>query len=142
MTTVRVHVDTSEIDRELDRLQRGMTAAHLMRMSSILSTQFAHTQAEVHVITGSLRASGKVDTPRREDGWEGVISYGGPSASGSVHNPVTYAREEQSRDGMPWPGSNLAGRVSNDHDFMQWALDPEYDRAYIATVMAYLQGDL
>lgn len=70
--------DTRCADLELDRLQLGFTPEDFQHFAGVLLTAFARTQADVHVKTGQLLASGdaRVETasPRR---WTGEISYGG-----------------------------------------------------------------
>jgi hypothetical protein len=92
----RIRSNWTEINRELDRLERSpiRAAAYL---DNVLYKGFAETQAAVHVITGSLKTSGKISTGFDGDTWKGEISYGG--ASLGVNNPVTYAIYEKARDG-------------------------------------------
>lgn len=89
------------IERELDRLEKAPTKASAY-LDAVLYQGFAQTQALVHIITGSLKASGKATTEFDGDNWKGEISYGGFSLG--VNNPVTYAIYEKARDG--------------DHDFL------------------------
>ena len=76
-------------------------------MESVLSAAFAVTQAKTHVVTGSLKASGKTNSEFEDDVWTGEISYGGAlwktPAPGPPNNPVDYAIYEMARGG--------------DHDF-------------------------
>lgn len=73
----------------------------------LLAAAFADTQAATHVITGSLKASGKTDSDFDGDEWSGTITYGGVlwklPAPGPAHDPVVYAIYEMARGG--------------DHDF-------------------------
>lgn len=73
----------------------------------MLAAAFAETQAATHVITGSLKASGKTESDFDDDQWEGSISYGGvlwkAPAPGPANDPVDYAIYEMARGG--------------DHDF-------------------------
>jgi len=67
------------------------------------------TQALVHVVTGSLRDSGKaVPFDLFGDEFIGGLEYGG--ASGGPNNPVTYADLELSRGGSH---DFLTGPVAN-----------------------------
>lgn len=52
----------------------------------------------VHVITGSLRASGRTSSDVTGGVWYGEITYGGPS-SGYPNDPVDYADYERARGG-------------------------------------------
>lgn len=90
-----------EIEAELDRLEKAPDRAALY-LDVVLYKGFAETQAMVHIVTGSLKSSGKASTEFHRDTWRGKISYGGVSLG--VNNPVTYAIYEKARDG--------------DHDFM------------------------
>jgi hypothetical protein len=67
-------------------------------LEAALAVAFADTQAKTHVITGSLKASGKTETDFDSQGnWTGAISYGGASAG--PNNPVDYAIYEMARGG-------------------------------------------
>lgn len=68
-----------------------------------LSSAYLDTQAAAHVLTGSLKASGRTSSDYHGNMWEGSITYGGPSTG--VNNPVTYAIYEMARGG--------------EHDFLQ-----------------------
>lgn len=72
------------------------------RLEATLHRAFEDTQERVHVVTGSLRGSGKTSSEFDGAGWAGVIEYGG-SSSGFVNDPVEYAQYEMARGG--------------DHDF-------------------------
>lgn len=106
----------SEIERELDRLEKAPDRASLY-LDVVLYKGFAETQAVVHVITGSLKSSGKASTDFDGNTWRGRISYGGVSLG--VNNPVTYAIYEKARD--------------EDHDFMTplKTLDSLYTKAIL-----------
>ena len=94
------------------KMQRPPLKA-IFALEMALAKGFAMTQANVHVITSSLRWSGKTDSNYDGDSWEGNIEYGG--ASTGVHNPVEYAKYEQQRGGA--------------HDFMNGldAVEAEMD---------------
>lgn len=112
MVQVRVTVDDDDIDDELSRL----IAPPLMALEGVLTAQFAATQAQVHVDTGSLRGSGEIDSAYARGVWEGQITYGGPSP-GFPNDPVDYAYYEFRRGGA--------------HDFREpaEALDARYGQA-------------
>lgn len=74
----------------------------ISRLEGILTRTFAATQAATHIITASLKLSGKTSSDFTGEEWSGKIEYGGPSAG--INNPVDYAIYEQARGG--------------DHDFM------------------------
>lgn len=110
------------IEDELERLIAGPSAADLLAFEGVLTSQFQATQQAVHVITGSLKSSGRVSSSNSQSKWEGTISYGGPSTG--VHNPVKYAEYEREKDGL--------------HDFLAPAKAME--NQYIAAMNAYLGG--
>ena len=136
--SIHVHVDTSDVDRELNRLAAGPTPVDIRRFNAVLTAQFQHTQMVVHVITGSLRASGKEDAAETDTGWEGEISYGGP-APGHKHDPVKYAGEEKDRQGKPLPGSPLGGDPNLNHDFMRPTRARQYNNQYIRAMLDFLR---
>lgn len=76
-------------------------------LEALLAAAFADTQARTHILTGSLKASGKTDSDFDGDTWTGTIQYGGllwkPAAPGPPNDPVRYAIYEMARGG--------------DHDF-------------------------
>ncbi len=136
--SLHIHVDTDPVDRELNRLAAGPTPVDIRRFSAVLTAQFQHTQQRVHIITGSLRASGKEDAGETEHGWEGQISYGGP-APGFRHDPVKYADEERGRQGRGYPGTNIAGDTNSNHDFMAPVFNAGYNRQYIQAMLDFLR---
>jgi len=113
---IRLTSNWTQVTKELDRLEKAPMRAKLY-LDAVLDTGFKSTQAAVHVITGSLKASGKHSSEMRGDTWEGEISYGGISLG--VNNPVTYAIYEKARDA--------------DHDFFAplQALDSLYVKAIL-----------
>jgi len=115
MSYVYVEVDISDVEKELDRIIDGPGVADVVEFESVLASQFQITQQIVHIITGSLKGSGKISSVLEENKWEGQITYGGPSVG--IHNPVKYAHYEQERDGA--------------HDFMEpiYSLDGRYGDA-------------
>src|SRR5207244_2715073 len=96
VTVIDIEVDISDVDNELARLEHGFARDDLLRFEGVLVGQFSGTQAYVHVITGSLRASGKPDTHANRHEFRGEISYGG-AAPGWPHDPVDYAIYERAR---------------------------------------------
>lgn len=67
------------------------------KLEKLLSATFAATQAATHIITTSLKQSGKVESDFDGAHWEGSIEYGGDS-TGPI-NPVDYAIYEMARGG-------------------------------------------
>lgn len=111
-----VEYDTSDYDELLRELEDEPHADTIIRLESILSTAFAATQAKVHVITGRLRASGRISSSITDGHWSGEITYGGPGTG------VEYAWYEERRGGH--------------HDYMEPAegLDDAFAEAILRTV--------
>lgn len=97
-----VHVRTSaDLDAWTNKLERLRDVRSLVaRVRALTGAEFADTQQVVHVITGSLKASGRsaVDYDDTAHTLTADIGYGGPSP-GSVNDPVVYAWYEQRRGG-------------------------------------------
>lgn len=78
-----------------------------VELEALLRSAFLVTQEKVHVITESLKASGKTETDFDGDTWTGTIIYGGSlwrvPSPGPPNDPVRYAIYEIARGG--------------DHDF-------------------------
>jgi hypothetical protein len=139
---VRWEVDNSGILRELDRISRGISHRLGRELSFLLEQAYNETQRVVHqpprrtktyVSTGSLKASGKVETSTNQRrsatgqfasgyDWEGSIAYGG-EAPGAIHPIVDYAIFEAAR------GTDETG----DHDFMTpvEAFEPLFEAAIL-----------
>ncbi len=96
--TIKVTSDFSDVFKALHKIDRAPSSTGVAALNSALDALFLETQARVHVITGSLRASGKTDDRTRGHVWVGEITYGG-AAPGFPHNPVRYASYEQARAG-------------------------------------------
>lgn len=113
---IRIERITDDIDKEVDRLAAGPKPQDFLKFDVVLTQQFQATQRAVHVVTRSLKTSGKSSSDSSGTSWEGEITYGGPS-EGSIHNPVDYAEYERERDG--------------NHDFLApaEALSPGYINA-------------
>lgn len=99
MTTIKSN--WKQFDKELNRLGDVPMKAKVY-LDAVLASGFKATQAYVHILTGSLKASGKSSSEVDGDQWIGTIEYGG--ASLGINNPVTYAIYEKARGG--------------DHDFL------------------------
>lgn len=87
-------------------------------MEQVLAVMFHNTQLLTHVISGSLKASGRTSSDYDGNTWEGEIIYGGPLFGtphpGPPHDPVDYAIYEMNRGG--------------GHDFFR--LLPSFDGAF------------
>lgn len=94
--TYTYRLDTDEWEDRIRQL-RGFAYRATGPLYAILEAQFALTQAQVHIITGSLKLSGSTDADFDGKVWTGTITYGGPSTG--PHNPVHYAIYEMKRGG-------------------------------------------
>jgi hypothetical protein len=127
---IQIHSDWSGIDAELDRLDRMPSEEMSGLLNAVLTSAFFATQAQVHVITGSLKGSGNASSEDSHSGgveegqWTGTIQYGGPSP-GFIHDPVNYAAYEQARHGS--------------HDFM--APFYAFQDAFIEAMRVGLHGE-
>lgn len=109
---LHIDVDISEADHVFARFEHADEEA-LLGLEVALATSFARTQEAVHVITGSLKNSGDVDSRTAGHTWIGSITYGGPSP-GFPHDPVRYAAIERGRGGghdFMRPARRLGHRV-------------------------------
>jgi hypothetical protein len=104
--TIREVRVTDTIDSWIARLEEAAkpesyksTAA----LEALLAAAFADTQMRTHIISGSLKASGKTETDFDGDVWSGKIEYGGilwkTQAPGPPNDPVDYAIYEMARGG-------------------------------------------
>lgn len=111
--SVRIFIDVSEWLDALDA-HEGPQEETRTELAAVLAGVFTEIESNVHVITGSLKASGRMNTDVDESEWTGEITYGGP-APGMPHPDVRYARDEFGRGGSHDPVSNLD---LASHDFM------------------------
>jgi hypothetical protein len=119
---IKIERLTNGIEDEVNRLADGPTLMDLEHFEIVLDLQFVATQEAVHVITGSLRSSGRASSNMSEGTWEGEITYGGPSTG--IHNPVDYAEYERER--------------GNFHDFL--AAVKIYEEYYVRAMNSFLGG--
>lgn len=119
---IKIERLTDDIDKEIDRLAAGPKAQDFLRFDAVLTSQFQATQRAVHVLTRSLKTSGKTNSDSDGNKWEGEITYGGPSEG--IHNPVDYAEYERERDG--------------NHDFLAPA--EALSSGYITAINEFLEG--
>ena len=90
--SVEYRLDTSDVDFHFTK-QGGLDAETVFALESALTTVFQATQSVVHVISGRLRESGRMESNVHGNTWTGKIEYGG-GLSG-----VDYAWYEQRRGG-------------------------------------------
>lgn len=98
----------SEMEDFFNALQKPPVKL-IARLERLLSTTFDATQGATHVITKSLKLSGKRSSDWDNVEWTGEITYGGESTG--VNNPVEYAIYEMARGGS--------------HDFLRPAYEAE-----------------
>lgn len=93
--------------REIIGMMRDVSGPPSFRviygLEKALQDAFMDTQARTHIITGSLKASGKTNSEFDGELWEGEITYGGElwesPTPGPPNNPVDYAIFEMARGG-------------------------------------------
>lgn len=96
----------------------------IAKLEQQLTATFTATQAATHIITSSLKFSGKTSSDFDGNSWSGEISYGGPSTG--VNNPVDYAIYEMARGG--------------DHNFLAPAEAAE--SLFEALMLAYFPNEV
>ncbi len=133
MSSVRVSisVDTSQVDRDLIRVGDGPDKRHHLQFSQVLDRQFLEISALIHVVTGSLKDSGRVGgRARREGGWEGQIVWPGVGAAdldpvpGPPRDPSRYAEYEYNKAG--------------NHDWLRNSYNG--DPGYVDVIKDFLRG--
>lgn len=99
MPKMVIEVDAKEVDNELKRIIKGPKATTLAEFDRTFTEAFAEVYELVHIETGSLFSTGRVEAAMIDKFiWEGEIHYGGP-APGQVNNPVYYGAAELARGG-------------------------------------------
>jgi hypothetical protein len=118
---VTIQSDWEPMLKELNRLEKVVNNPSRPKLDIILEKQFAKTQMDVHVITSSLKQSGKKSSTVRGRTWTGRISYGG--ASTGPRPVVNYAIYERERTGS--------------HDYMRGVMDFHFQ--YVNTIKELLK---
>lgn len=149
MSRVKVYgiLDTTDADRELRRIGDGPDALTHLRFEAILTDQFQVTQQAVHIITGSLKASGTHEGIPGDDGaWQGRIRYGGEPpyqtapSPGPARDAGAYAQMEQAR-GIAWNDYDYDTDTYGNHNWMA-ALNFGYGQdQYEEAILAFLRGE-
>jgi len=98
-------IDIDEVYNDVDRIGNpgsSLTAA----LDAALNLVFTASQADVDVLTGALKASGRINTATDQNDWKGSVSYGdlsqnAPGGDGvrDVNVGVNYAFYEWRRGG-------------------------------------------
>lgn len=119
--TVSLHLEEKGLEAMIDAM-RTLQKPPSFKVTAILegnlASAFAKTQAQTHVISGRLKASGRTESDLRGHVWEGSILYGGPKGS-----PAYYAIYELNRGGTRPDGT--------PHDFFSGleAFDKGFEKA-------------
>lgn len=95
--SVRWKMDASEVKKEWKRLKKERFKA-AVACDAVLEEAFILSQAATHILTGSLKNSGKSSSSFSGETWKGEIAYGGASV-GAPKDPVVYAWYEWRRGG-------------------------------------------
>lgn len=119
-----INADYSDIERELDHQSRMPDAKTVMKMDATLASIFSRVDAKIHIITGALKASGKMKTSssKLDQSWTGEASWGGAS-------PLHFKRPPIHPRGTKHPAEYAASffevvyapyerRRGGAHDFM------------------------
>ncbi len=121
--TGKIIVGFDAMMRELRRLEDGPVFTDYQKFSSTTLEQYERAMNDVHIITHSLKSSGKWKAEHNHDKFEGEVSFGGASP-GSVYDPVRYAKEEQGK--------------GEEHDFMRDL--PYHGYGYIESILSFFKG--
>lgn len=75
-----------------------------VKFEALLQAAYVDTQARTHILTGSLKATGRAESDFDGEVWTGTIEYGGalwrpPMGPGPAKDPVDYAIYEMARGG-------------------------------------------
>jgi len=132
---VRITVDTSDVDDEFDRLLAGPDSHDILTFESVIARQFMATQMFVHVQTGELRDSGRVDSTLRGHQWEGEILYGGGHIDAAEERDRDPARGYAPRGWLE--GHDDSGRQNDLHDFLRPVGD--FESEYGDAMSAFLR---
>lgn len=120
---IEIHSDWSDIKKEILRLKQTPSYSDKRKLDRTLKQGLRMAQAKVHVITGSLKESGKSSSRLLGSTYRGTFEFGGFSPG--VNNPVDYAVYEQDRGG--------------NHNFML-GIKEEMDVLWIGTINSILRG--
>jgi len=123
MSYIEIHSDWSNIKKELNRLKNIPNHSDKRKLDRVLRIGLTMAQTQVHVITGSLKESGKSSSKLVGSTYRGTFEFGGFSTG--VNNPVSYAVYEQDR------GFN--------HNFM-FGVKEAMDPLWIGTIRDILRG--
>lgn len=107
---------------DLHAIADAPDAKTVAALDSVLTAGFLDTQSRTHVLSGSLKASGRMESGVEDGEWQGTISYGGASAG--PNSVVDYAIYEMQRGGEHDFFSDLPGLDDRFTD----AIDGQFER--------------
>lgn len=135
MSVLRIEVaGLDKLIREVDRLQRAPSAKTTATLDAALASAFARTQADVHVHTGELKATGRHSSEVDRHHWEGTIVYDGWAAEMECIGAGTMTSTEgcptsMTPSQMPWPESSSDRRRARRASARLPAVTAELDSA-------------
>lgn len=127
MAKLDVQIDAGEVTRELDRLSKGPGPYTYMSFEDAFIEAFNVIHEDIHIETGSLFSTGKLDTHFETDHvWEGTIRFGG-AAPGMPRDPAYYGVYELARGGDHFFFAAAHAIIPRDmlSFTMQWLSDGE-----------------
>jgi hypothetical protein len=95
---IHVTVDTSQVDKELRRLQEAPDMKTVVAFNALFAEVTAEVMAIIHVETGSLKTTARWEVDPFPTGWQGTVHVGG-AAPGEINDPAYYGVFELARGG-------------------------------------------
>jgi hypothetical protein len=95
---IHVTVDTSQVDKELNRLIQAPDMKTTVAFNSLFAEITAEVMAIIHVETGSLKTTARWEVDPFPTGWQGTVHVGG-AAPGEINDPAYYGVFELARGG-------------------------------------------
>jgi hypothetical protein len=95
---IHVTVDTSQVDKELNRLIQAPDMKTTVAFNSVFAEITAEVMAIIHVETGSLKTTARWEVDPFPTGWQGTVHVGG-AAPGEINDPAYYGVFELARGG-------------------------------------------
>lgn len=99
MPYIKIEIDDTEARDEINRVMIGPGSRTFFGFEDAFSFAYAEVFRDIHVQTGSLKSTIKVDTVLLDEfTWEGTIRVGG-RAPGMPRDPAYYGVYELARGG-------------------------------------------
>lgn len=95
---VEISVDTSQVDKSLDRLLTRFAPELFLKWEARLARAFLECEAKIHVETGSLKSTARPESEGDGFQWHGQVKVGG-AAPGQIRDPAYYGVYELARGG-------------------------------------------